>query len=104
MKHATKSRDLLYNNGIYRNLLQRYRAILTMVTRATLARSPPVTCRFCSKMPETQEHVLQHCPRVENRTINIEYQEIFKDDSSRLKEIATEISRIEEVIKNIYPK
>ena len=42
MKHATKSRDLLYNNGIYRNPLQRYRAILTMVTRATLARSPPV--------------------------------------------------------------
>ena len=62
------------------------------------------TCRFCSKMPETQEHVLQHCPRVENRTINIEYQEIFKDDSSRLKEIATEISRIEEVIKNMSPK
>ena len=42
MKHATKFRDLLYNNGIYRNPLQRYRAILTMVTRATLARSPPV--------------------------------------------------------------
>ena len=45
MKHATKSRDLLYNNGIYRNPLQRYRAILTMVTRATLARSPTVGCQ-----------------------------------------------------------
>ena len=41
MKHATKSRDLLYNNGIYRNPLQRYRAILTMVTRATPPPPPP---------------------------------------------------------------
>ena len=62
------------------------------------------TCRFCSNMSETQEHILQHCPRVENRTINIEYQDIFNDHSSRLKEIATEISRIEEVLKNLSSK
>ena len=51
-------------------------------------------------MPGTQEHVLQHCSRVENWTTNREYQEIFKDYSSLLKEIATEISKIEEMIKN----
>ena len=56
MKHATKSRDLLYNNGIYRNPLQRYRAILTMVTRATLARSPPVE----SDQPPARKETIGH--------------------------------------------
>ena len=58
MKHATKSRDLLYNNGIYRNPLQRYRAILTMVTRATLARSPPVNLADLKGLPGMRQHIL----------------------------------------------
>ena len=58
MKHATKSRDLLYNNGIYRNPLQRYRAILTMVTRATLARSRPG--EHCSRYLVSADHYLNH--------------------------------------------
>ena len=87
------------------NVIIRARAsMLTTRTNYKKANERCTTCRFCSKMPETQEHVIQHCPRVENRTMNIEYKEIFKDDSSRLKEIATEISRIEEVIKNMSPK
>ena len=53
-------------------------------------------CRFCVKEKETQEHVLQHCPKVENRTTTIEYQDIFKENIARLKEIATEIITIEE--------
>ena len=56
MKHATKSRDLLYNNGIYRNPLQRYRAILTMVTRATLARSPYCPEPGVLKYPHSEFH------------------------------------------------
>ena len=58
-------------------------------------------CRFCAKEEETQEHVLQHCPKVENRTTTIEYQEIFKEETKRLKEIAAEIIRIEEVMKGL---
>ena len=86
------------------NVIIRARASMLIRTNYKKANERCTTCRFCSKMPETQERVLQHCPRVENRTINIEYQEIFKDDSSSLKEIATEISRIEGVIKNMSPK
>ena len=58
-------------------------------------------CRFCAKEEETQEHVLQHCPKVENRTTTIEYQEIFKEETERLKEITAEIIRIEEVMKGL---
>ena len=58
-------------------------------------------CRFCAKEKETQEHVLQHCPKVENRTTTIEYQDIFKEDTERLKEIAAEIIRIEEEMKGL---
>ena len=60
-------------------------------------------CRFCAKEKETQEHVLQHCPKVENRTTTctIEYRDIFKENTATLKVIATEIIRIEEVMKGL---
>ena len=61
MKHGTKSRDLLYNNGIYRSPLQRYRAILTMVTRATLARSPRWTkCQAKLTAGHTEDGIILH--------------------------------------------
>ena len=58
-------------------------------------------CRFCAKEIETQEHVLQYCPRVENRTITIEWQDIFNEKNTWLKQIATKITRIEEIMKEL---
>ena len=65
------------------------------------ANETDTVCRFCAKEKETQEHVLQHCPKVENRTTIIEYQDIFKENIARLKEIATEIIKIEEEMKGL---
>ena len=94
----------------YMDKLTRKQCNATIKTRSSMlaakanfkrANETNPACRFCAKEKETQEHVLQHCPKVENRTTTIEYQDIFKEDTERLKEIAAEIIRIEEEMKGL---
>ena len=45
-----------------------------------------LACRFCST--EIKTHILQNYLHLENRTITIEYQDLFNKGISRLKQIA----------------
>ena len=57
-------------------------------------------CRFCKKSEETQEHILQDCPKIDRTMGKIEYNKIFEDEIGPLKEIAESIIKIEETLRN----
>ena len=55
--------------------------------------------RFCNKYNETQEHILQDCTKIKRTKGKIDYNKIFEEDTEPLKEIADEIIKIEECLK-----
>ena len=62
---------------------------------------PNLLCRSCHKTPETQEHILQDCLKIEQKNGKVEYNKLFEDDVETLKGIAESIITIEEVIRNL---
>ena len=56
-------------------------------------------CRFCDKYNETQEHILQDCTKIKRTKEKIIYSKIFEEDTEPLREIANEIIKIEECLK-----
>ena len=58
-----------------------------------------ILCRFCDKYHETQEHILQDCTKIKKKKGKIVYNKIFEEDTEPLKEIADEIIKIEECLK-----
>ena len=60
-----------------------------------------LTCRACKNMPETQQHVLQECPKIHpyGNPTNKEI-DPFSKDINVLKETVRNIERIVELINN----
>ena len=56
-------------------------------------------CRFCDNYNETQEHILQDCTKIKRSKEKIIYSKIFEEDTEPLREIANEIIKIEECLK-----
>ena len=56
-------------------------------------------CRFCGKYSETQEHILQDYTKIKGTKGKIVYNKIFEEATEPLKEIADEIIKIEECLK-----
>ena len=56
-------------------------------------------CRFCENHNETQEHILQDCTKIKRSKEKIIYSKIFEEDTEPLREIANEIIKIEECLK-----
>ena len=56
-------------------------------------------CRFCENHNETQEHILQDCTKIKRSKEKITYSKIFEEDTEPLREIANEIIKIEECLK-----
>ena len=56
-------------------------------------------CRFCDKYNETQEHILLDCTKIKRTKEKIIYSKIFEEDTEPLREIANEIIKIDECLK-----
>ena len=57
-------------------------------------------CRFCKMVKETQEHIIQECPKMTSRRgMSITYNDIFRDDVEKLREAANVIIAIEETVR-----
>ena len=56
-------------------------------------------CRFCKTEMETQEHIIQECPKLTSRRgLNVTYNDIFMEDVEKLREAANVIISIEEIL------
>ena len=56
-------------------------------------------CRFCKMEKETQEHIIQECPKMTSRRgMSISYNDIFRDDVEKLREAANVIIAIQETL------
>ena len=59
-----------------------------------------LNCRFCKKAKETQEHILQNCPEMAKIIGKCEYENIFRDDVTTLRELADFIIKVEGKLQN----
>ena len=75
-------------------------SMLSVKTNHKKSNGPNLACRFCSETEETQEHILQTCQKVGKRATKLKYEDIFKEDVDKLKEISEEIIRVENLLKN----
>ena len=75
-------------------------SMLSVKTNHKKSNGPNLACRFCSETEETQEHILQTCQKVGKRATKLKYEDIFKEDVGKLKEISEEIIRVENLLKN----
>ena len=106
-----KTEDTIYRQPRYIKDLQRKEAAAVFTLRArmlkTKANYPNMyqdkKCRWCSEDNETQEHIINQCPRFEATTdrtqIGLQYTNIMENETDSLKIEAIIISKIEEIIK-----
>ena len=74
--------------------------MLSVKTNHKKSNESNLVCRFCSETEETQERILKTCQKVGKRVTKIKYDDVFKEEASKLKEVSEEIIRIENLRKN----
>ena len=75
-------------------------SMLSVKTNHKKSNESNLVCRFCSETKETQEHILQTCQKVGKRATKIKYEDVSKEEASKLKEVSEEIIRVEDLLKN----
>ena len=93
-----------YMNKLTRNqcnaIIKTRASMLSVETNHKKSNGSNLVCRFCSEIEETQEHILQTCQKVGKRVTKIKYEDVFKEEASKLKEVSEEIIRVENLLKN----
>ena len=75
-------------------------SMLSVKTNHKKSNESNLVCKFWSETEETQEHTLQTCQKVGIRVTKIKYEDVFKEEASKLKEVSEEIIRVENLLKN----
>ena len=60
-----------------------------------------LTCRWCNKTQETQQHILEKCPRFRTTTANTPYNMYFNDKENATDEIKEILQKVITQINNM---
>ena len=75
-------------------------SMLSVKTNHKKSNESNLVCRFCSETEETQEPILQTCQKVGKRATKIKYEDVFKEEASKLNEVSEEIIRVKDLLRN----
>ena len=55
-------------------------------------------CRLCLTQEETQEHILEKCPKISEKNLNVPKKELFSNNIYVLKDVTKRLEKIEDIL------